>query len=67
MRCLQQPSLTNRTGSRHSEAIMQEQGTGEAFAPISETREPKKITVLVVDDHPIMRIGIAAIIQARRT
>ena len=43
---------------------MQEQGIGEEFAPVNEMSEPKKITVLVVDDHPIMRIGIAAIIQA---
>jgi DNA-binding NarL/FixJ family response regulator len=28
------------------------------------TREPAKIRVLVVDDHPIMRVGIAAIIEA---
>jgi DNA-binding NarL/FixJ family response regulator len=28
--------------------------------------EPLKIRVLVVDDHPIMRVGIAAIIQATR-
>ena len=28
------------------------------------TRETSKIKVLVVDDHPIMRIGIAAIIEA---
>jgi two-component system, NarL family, response regulator len=29
-----------------------------------EAKESAKIRVLVVDDHPIMRIGIAAIIQA---
>jgi len=28
------------------------------------TKEPAKIRVLVVDDHPIMRVGIAAIIEA---
>src|ERR1039457_1543810 len=29
-----------------------------------EMKEAAKIRVLVVDDHPIMRVGIAAIIQA---
>ena len=28
------------------------------------TKEATRIRVLVVDDHPIMRIGIAAIIEA---
>ena len=32
--------------------------------PQNEMKEPARIRVLVVDDHPIMRIGIAAIIQA---
>ena len=31
---------------------------------LTDMKEPAKIRVLVVDDHPIMRIGIAAIIQA---
>jgi len=26
---------------------------------------PEKITVMVVDDHPLMRVGVAAIINAR--
>jgi DNA-binding NarL/FixJ family response regulator len=30
----------------------------------AETKEAARIRVLVVDDHPIMRIGIAAIIEA---
>jgi DNA-binding NarL/FixJ family response regulator len=30
----------------------------------AELKEASKIRVLVVDDHPIMRVGIAAIIQA---
>jgi len=29
-----------------------------------QLKEPTKIRVLVVDDHPIMRVGISAIIQA---
>ena len=32
--------------------------------PAAETRKQNAIRVLIVDDHPIMRVGIAAIIQA---
>jgi two-component system, NarL family, response regulator len=32
--------------------------------PAAETRKQNVIRVLIVDDHPIMRVGIAAIIQA---
>jgi DNA-binding NarL/FixJ family response regulator len=43
---------------------MQDQATQDATLKPAEPIEPTKIKVLVVDDHPIMRIGIAAIIQA---
>ena len=37
---------------------------GEHMNEQNGTKEPAKIRVLVVDDHPIMRVGIAAIIEA---
>jgi len=43
---------------------MHEQFIKNAAVETAEPRESSKIRVLVVDDHPIMRIGIAAIIQA---
>jgi len=43
---------------------MQEQATSTASATESTAQASAKIKVLVVDDHPLMRFGIAAIIQA---
>jgi len=43
---------------------MREQAIDAASATEGAAQAPAKIKVLVVDDHPIMRFGIAAIIQA---
>ena len=43
---------------------MEQQAIDESRAQPGVAQEPAKIKVLVVDDHPIMRVGIAAIIQA---
>jgi DNA-binding NarL/FixJ family response regulator len=37
---------------------------GINMEPVRSASESAKIRVLVIDDHPIMRVGIAAIIQA---
>ena len=43
---------------------MKEHLIDTASATDSAAQAPAKIKVLVIDDHPIMRFGIAAIIQA---
>src|ERR1700691_6151936 len=43
---------------------MQEQSFSRAMADTTLSPEAAPIKILVVDDHPIMRFGIAAIIQA---
>jgi DNA-binding NarL/FixJ family response regulator len=39
---------------------------GDTMGPGGRVAEGPRIRVLVIDDHPIMRVGIAAIIQATR-
>jgi two-component system, NarL family, response regulator len=55
-----------RTGTGAAWATRSDMPPGDTMESEGCVAEAPKIRVLVVDDHPIMRVGIAAIIQATR-
>lgn len=56
--------VVRRDGMKTEQPMRYDARAGDTMGPGGCVAEAPKIRVLVVDDHPIMRVGIAAIIQA---
>lgn len=55
-----------REGMKAERRMRCDMPAGDTMGPGGRVAEGPRIRVLVIDDHPIMRVGIAAIIQATR-